>query len=730
MKSSKKLLPFLLLTLFALIAFVVTNLTASRNEKVNKDRIIYPEARRMAQVDDYHSVAVKDPYRWMEDIDSDETRAWMKAQDEVTTKFARQADDFEHFKSRILEIRSYDRYSRPVRENGRLFFTITPAGTRNALLYMQASDAPEPTILIDPEKHFDNDDLKLRAWTASPNGKFVAYTIQDKQSSWRQLKIYDVDSMRDLPETLIGMHRWSGGVQWSRDNAGFFYNQYDKPDAESGLKAKVENARIKYHRLNHRQADDELVFQREDKPTWLYATRVTLDGRYLILIIADGGSVSNLVFYKDLSNSRNEFVELISEANAAYTFIGNKESTFWFQTDLNAPSRRIIAVDIDNPAPKNWRELLPAAEATLQSSKVVGDRMIARYVEDAKPLLKVFDIQGRFRNRIELPDIGSPGGIAGPQVDGNEFFYSFNSLYDPNTVYRLDMKSGESRIHYRPKLAFNPEEFETEQVFFQSKDGTRVPMFISKKKGVKTHGKAPLFMYGYGAWSWSAFPWFQPRILAWMEKGGIYALPGIRGGGEYGEAWHQAGIKVNKQNGIDDFISAAEWLVENDYTSKDRIVANGGSASGVMAGAALVQRPDLFGAGIIDIPSLDLIRFVESPSGKYLTPEYGDPAKPDEFKALYSFSPYHNLKTGTCYPPTMVMVGERDETAIPMHGYKFIAALQAAQGCDSPALLNVMWGAGHNYGTTPEQSAESWGEALAFLTRVLGRADESGFSKL
>ncbi len=730
---SKKMtfvLPVLVILCVLLVIAVVINLTASPGgETKSADGPNYPAARRVAQVDVYHGVQVADPYRWLEEMDSEETRSWMKAEDDLTVGFCRDVPGYHLLRDRIEAIRVFDRYGRPVKESGRTFLPITPAGKTRPVLYLAQKNG-ERMVLIDPEKDFDDEDLQLRTFWPSPDGKLVAYAVSQGQSSWRQLRIFDVEKKQTRSTRIEGMHAWGSGISWTQKSDGFFYDQFDQPDEADDLKSKVKNARLMYHQIGTEAARDKLIYSRNDRATWLYGHGVSMDGRYLVITGFDGGSVNNIVLYKNLEKD-TEVAELIGQEDAGYTFVGNHDETFWFLTDFEAPARQIISLDITNPARANWQTLVPAQDATLQAARAVGDYFVAQYVRDARPSLRQFKLDGTFVREIGLPAVGGPGGIGGKQLPGPEFIYSFNSLVDPTTVYTLELKTGKSEILFRPELAFRPEDFEIRQVFYKSKDGTRIPMFIAHKNDVKPSSESPLFMYGYGAWGWSAFPWFQPHILAWLEMGGIYALPGIRGGGEYGEAWHQAGIKRNKQTGIDDYIAAAEWLVTNGFTSKDKIVANGGSASGVMPGAAMVQRPDLFGAIIIDIPSLDLIRFTESPGGKYLTPEYGDPSLADDFEVLFSYSPYHNLKKGVCYPPVMVMVGERDQTAVPMHGYKFIARLQHLQACDNPALLKVMWGAGHNYGTTQKQSAESWADAFAFLARTLELdISQEQFSKL
>jgi prolyl oligopeptidase len=418
---------------------------------------------------------------------------------------------------------------------------------------------------------------------------------------------------------------------------------------------------------------------------------------------------------------------LLDKADAAYTFLGNEGTRFWIYTDLEAPRGRVVAIDLTKPQREHWTEVIPQAEETIAGGSLAGgnalglfgDRFVIMYMKDGRPLVKVFDRQGRFQYEVDLPDGGSIwGGLSGAQNDP-EVFYQFLGLTDPSTIHRLNLETGKSTIFHRSKLRFNPDDCVTTQVFYKSKDGTRVPMFVSHKKGLQPDGSHPAFMYGYGAFGWSSFLWYQPQVLVWMEMGGVYAQPSLRGGGEYGEAWHQAGMKLNKQNAIDDYIAAAEWLIANKYASPSKLVANGGSASGALAGAAVIQRPDLFNACIIDRPALDMIRFDQFTGAGHWIQEFGSSTNAEEFQALYAYSPYHNLKPGQCYPATMIMVGDRDEVTVPMHAYKFTAALQAAQGCGQPVLLKMMWGAGHNFGATTEQMIDSMADEITFLARAL-----------
>ncbi|MCI0353557.1 MAG: prolyl oligopeptidase family serine peptidase, partial [Acidobacteria bacterium] len=419
---------------------------------------------------------------------------------------------------------------------------------------------------------------------------------------------------------------------------------------------------------------------------------------------------------------------LIEVAEADFKLLGSQGSRFWFYTDWNAPRGRIIAFDLERPQPRHWMEVVPQAQEPISGRSNVGGNalgmfgkhLVLVYLKDGRPFLRTFDLQGKLKKEAAFPTGGSVwGGFSGRQ-DDPEVFYRFLELTSPSTIYRLNPATGRSEVFLRSTVNLRPGDYVVKHVFFRSKDGTRVPMFLAHKHGAEPGKDTPALLYGYGAFGWVAFTWFQPQVLAWMEMGGVFALPAIRGGGEYGEDWHKAGMKLNKQNAIDDYIAAAEWLVANGYTSSSRLVANGGSASGPVAAAAVLQRPGLFGASVIDRPILDLLRFDQFTAASYWIPEFGSASDPQEFKALYAYSPYHTLRDGQCYPPTLVVSGERDQTAVPLHAYKFTAAMQAAQGCGQPVLLKVMRGIGHNFGATAEQRVDSWTDILTFLFRALG----------
>ena len=676
----------------------------------------YPEARRADQVDVYHGIEVADPYRWMEDLASEELHAWMQAQDDLRADVMGEPHLVKYLQERIETLSSYASQGVPIMKGPRTFIYKTEAGKTYSKLYVRDRGHDALRMVLDLEP-FNSDGQSGSVSSFSPDGRYLTYNTAEGQSRWRTTHLLRVDDDQRLTETLTGFYAGRSNIAWKADGEGFFYTRYavpDDPQAPLGL------AQVYYHRLGTPQTADVMIYERPDEVQISYYLRVTHDGGYLLLEASeDGGSFTGLVprvFYKDLNDDYNKVQELFEGLGATYAFEGNRGTRFWIRTTHQAAQARLVEVDLARPAPAQWKEVIPEAETPMQAVSVVGERLVIQYVKDARRIAHLYDFEGRFHHEIDHLAPSMYGFADNP--DGHVTYYGASQLYDPGTAYRLDVHTGESSLYFRPDLVHNPDDFVSKQVFFKSKDGTRVPMFILHRNDLKLDGTNPVFMYGYGAWAWAAFPW-QWHMVPWMEIGGVYAVPGIRGGGEYGEAWHEAGIRHNKQKGIDDFIAAAEWLIDNNYTSPARMVANGGSASGILPGAAMIQRPGLFGASVINFPTMDQVRYTGFGSAQSWIPEYGDPDDPDDFKALYAYSPYHNLKPGACYPPTWIQVGEKDDTTTPMHGYKFAAALQAAQGCSKPVLLKIAWGAGHSYGLTPDQRRETQAEEIAFLVKVL-----------
>jgi prolyl oligopeptidase len=683
-----------------------------------------PEARRGDHADVYHGERVADPYRWMEDMRSDETLGWARAQDAYARAVAAEVPARTDIAERMRRIANVERYGTPCKGGERYFYLRTPAtgaGPGTSLL-SQEGVAGEPRVVIDGVSAERPGRNALARFACSPDGRFVAYATRRGGSSWEIWRIRDVAQGADLPESLTGLNGGASTVTWSPDGSGFYYERFEVPAEGAEQSALIEGERIAYHRVGAPQERDETVFERPEHKDWALSHGITRDGSFLVVTARPGSAAGNRVFVLDRSRAEAQPVELIGDASTVFTFVGGRGSTLWFQTDRDAPRGRVVAIDVERPKAADWKELIPEAEETIDTwvgVASIGKRFLVGYLRDARLAVKVFDLEGRFQYDLRLPWIGSVWtGFVG-RADGDEAFYALSGLADPGSVYRLNVESGESTLFRRLELGYDPDAFVTEQVFYASADGTRVPMFLVHKKGLARDGRAPVFMYGYGSFAWAAAPWFQPHMVLWLEMGGIWALPNIRGGGEYGEAWHRAGSLGQKPVAVDDYVAAAEWLVGNGYTTRELLVANGSSAGGPVVAAALLRRPELFGAVVLDFPALDMLRydrFTGAASWRY---EYGSAEDPEGFAVLRSYSPVHNVRAGTCYPATLVTPGERDETTPSFHAYKFVASLQRAQGCEKPILLRVSWGAGHSYGATAEDSIENWSDQLAFLVAEL-----------
>ncbi|HSF43565.1 MAG TPA: prolyl oligopeptidase family serine peptidase, partial [Thermoanaerobaculia bacterium] len=511
---------------------------------------------------------------------------------------------------------------------------------------------------------------------------------------------------------------------------GFYYSRYNEPRPGRQLEDANFYQKLYYHRLGTPQSEDELVYERPDQKEMGFVASVTDDGRYLVIHAWKGTETENGIFYKDLKAPGSKVVELLSGFDASYGFLGNDGPVFWFRTDLDAPRGRVIAVDLRSPVRESWRELIPQAKDTLEGISILNDSMVAAYLKDAHSEVRVFDLAGKLMREIELPGLGSIGGFSGRRTD-RETFYLFTSYTNPGTIYRYDLVTGQSTLFREPKIkGYDPALYETRQVFFESKDGTRVPMFVSHKKGLKLDGTNPVYLYGYGGFNSSLTPAFSVSQVVWMERGGIYAAANLRGGGEYGEEWHQAGSKLKKQNTFDDFISAAEWLIANRYTGKGKIAIAGYSNGGLLTAASMIQRPDLWGGVIVGVGVLDMLRFHKFTIGWGWVSDYGSPDNPEEFKALYAYSPYHNLKAGTAYPPTLITTADHDDRVVPAHSFKFAAALQAANAGPHPTLIRIETRAGHGGGKPIRKKIEESADEMSFLFHVLrGGGKDSGARK-
>lgn len=680
----------------------------------------YPHTRREDCVELLHGTPVADPYRWLEDDRSDETAAWVEAQNALTNRVLEAVPEREAIAKRITALWDYEKFSVPFKKGAgdkvRYFYTRNDGLQNQSALYWLDSLHGEPRLLLDPNILSDDGTVALSTFSVSDDGELLAYALSSAGSDWLEWRVRRVETGEDLPDLV----RWSKfcTAAWTPDSQAFYYSRYDAPSGEHAYKGANYNQKLYLHRIGTDQSQDELVYERPDHKEWGFNAGVTEDGRYLIIEVWHGTFQENDVFYQDRSQPGVPVVELLTGFDAAYNFIGNDRSKFYFYTNAGAPMYRVIAIDVENPARDAWTEVLPEASDSLQGASIVGDKLAAAYLHDAHSRVRVFDLSGKPIRDVDLPGLGTVVGFSGKR-SSSETFYLYTSFTTPGTIYHYDVDSGQSDVFLQPRLSFDPAQFVTEQVFYTSKDGTRVPMFITGRQGLERNGKNRTYLYGYGGFNIPITPAFSPALIAWMEMGGIYALANIRGGGEYGQKWHDGGKLRSKQNVFDDFISAAEWLISNNYTSTPYLAIHGRSNGGLLTGACLTQRPDLFGAAIVTVGVLDMLRFHKWTIGWAWVSDYGSPDDGDDFRTLMAYSPYHNVRSGTAYPPTLVTTGDHDDRVFPAHSFKFAAALQAAQTGPAPVLIRIDVRAGHGAGKPTGKLIAEWADIFAFLTNQL-----------
>ncbi len=686
----------------------------------------YPETRPGDHVDVYHGVEVADPYRWLEeDVRvSQRTAAWVEAQNRVTAAHLESLPQRQAIRERLTELWDYERYSAPFAAGGRYYHFKNDGLQNQSVLYVRESLDAEPRALVDPNAWSEDGTVTLAGTAASDDGRYLAYGVMTAGSDWRTWRVMEVESGRLLPEEL----KWIkfSRPSWTADSRGFFYGRFEEPEGERKYQSLNLNHRIYYHRVGTDPSADVLVFERPDHPQWTFSPQVTDDGRYLVLSVSSGrGGNQRMVLYRDLQEPYAMPVTLIGGFENQYRFVGNDGPTFYFVTDLEAPKKRLVAIDVRRPERGSWREILPESKDSLSGVSLVGNLLVARYLEDAKTRVKIFTLAGGHVRDVELPAIGSAVGFDGRRTD-TETFYTFSSFATPPSIYRYDLITGESALLQRAELDFDPGAYLVEQAFYRSKDGTRVPMFLAHRKGLALDGTNPTLLYGYGGFNISQTPRFSVEWLAWMEMGGVFALPNLRGGGEYGEEWHRAGMKLNKQNVFDDFIAAAEWLIKNRYTRREKLAIHGRSNGGLLVGAAMTQRPDLFAAALPAVGVMDMLRFHKFTAGRFWVEDYGTAEDPEQFQALYAYSPYHNIEPGTAYPATLVTTADTDDRVVPGHSFKFAARLQRAQAGDAPVLIRIESRAGHGRGTPTSKRIETATDLWAFLAEALDMEGGTG----
>jgi prolyl oligopeptidase len=674
----------------------------------------YPKTRTVEQVDNYHGVKVADPYRWLEDDNSADTKQWVESQNALTMPYLESIGDRAAIRQRLTKLFNYERFTTVFKRAGKYFYFRNDGLQDRDVLYVTPSLSDAGEVLIDPNR-FEDKSVALADVSVSPDGKTLAYSLATAGSDWNEIRFLDIATHKPLPDQI----KWVkfSDVKWSEDNKGVYYSRYEEP--KDGIKSRGANYNHKlyYHRTGSTQAEDKLIYQRPDHKDWGFAGGETEDAKYVTVSIWQGTERNNAWFYRPVN--ADKFVELLTKWDAGYNFVGNRSTTFYFETDAAAPRGRVIAIDITKPGPENWKEIIPESQETLEGVKYLGRRFFATYMRDGRTEVRMYDEAGKGLGIVPLPGLGRAAGFGGRE-DDTETFYVFTSYTVPPVVYRYDLKTNKSTIWKEPRVDADLKAYETSLVFYNSKDGTRVPMFITARKGLKLDGENPVYLYGYGGFNVPLGMSYTPKNIVWLEMGGVLAYPALRGGGEYGKEWHLAGTKLRKQNVFDDFIAAAEYLIANKYSSPKKIAINGGSNGGLLVAATLLQRPELFGAAVPAVGVLDMLRFHKFTIGWGWVSDYGSADNPEEFKALYAYSPLHNIKKGTVYPPTLITTADHDDRVVPGHSFKFAAALQAAQEGNAPILLRVETKAGHGAGRRLSAAIEEQSDVLAFMAKHLG----------
>ena len=693
-------------------------------------KIAYPEAKKIDHVDDYNGVKVADPYRWLEDPDSAETQAWVEAENKITNAWLEGIPRQEAIRKRLTKLFDYERYpavtlniyAGAFKWGGRYFLFRNDGLQNQDVLYTTDASGSNAKAVLDPNTLRADGTAALSGIAPSNDGKLLAYSVAQAGSDWSEWRIRDIETGEDRTDLV----QWTKFTQpqWTRDNTEFYYFRFPEPGPGKMLTAANKNAQVYLHRLGQPQSADELIYEDPAHPDWSFYPILSEDGKYLVFYVDVGDAGKNMLYYQDLTSPKRETVKLIGEVKSSYNFIGCEGRTFYLQTTDGAPKGRVVAIDLDHPARAAWKEIVPEQRETLDTAILSGRQILVSYLKDAHAAAAVYSLDGKARREVALPGIGAAVWSPAEQNE-TELFYSFTTFTAPAALYRFDTKTGKSTLVRESKLSFDPSQYETKQVFYSSKDGTRVPMFLVYRKGIKLDGSNPTLLYGYGGFNIAVTPTFNPALIQWMEMGGVYAQANLRGGSEYGEAWHLAGTKLHKQNVFDDFIAAGEWLIANKYTSTPKLAIYGGSNGGLLVGACLNQRPDLFGAAMPAVGVMDMLRFNKFTVGASWVGDYGSPENPEEFRALRAYSPLHNIRAGVKYPPVLITTSDHDDRVVPGHSFKYAAALQAAQEGSAPILIRIETRAGHGAGKPTSKKIDEYADRWAFLVRVLGMGEGS-----
>ena len=684
----------------------------------------YPATRRGDVVDEYGNIRVSDPYRWLEDLDSPEVAAWIAAQNAVTFAHLEALPHRRHFQQRLTELWDYARTGLPEIEGGRLFYSRNSGLQKQAPIYSRTGVFDPPELILDPNLLSPDGSVSVSQFMPSPDGRLLAYAIAEGGADWETVRVRSIADGIDLPDTVTWV-RFSD-LAWTHDSKGFFYSRYPEPRKGKVLEAALAGHAVYYHRLGNLQSDDLLIYQRTDHPSWVLNATVSDDGRYVFIRTYRGADNNNQLHYINLGSANAPLVTapiraVVETIDAEYAPIGNYQTRLYLRSDKDAPRRRIIAIDLENPEAAQWKVVVPEQPHAIENAALVGGRIVLHYLVDVQSRLQFFGLDGSTQGEIPLPGVGAVAELNG-RADQYDVWFLFSSPLSPATVYRYDFETGHRIPFEAPEPPIDASRFETRAMFATSKDGTRVPFFLTSKKDLRRDGSHPAMLYGYGGFSISVLPGYRSDVPAWLELGGIFVSINMRGGAEYGEAWHKAGSLEKKQNVFDDFIAVAERLVKEGYTSPARLGMMGGSNGGLLVGAVMEQRPDLFAAALPAVGVMDMLRYDRFTGGKLWATEYGSSSDPRQLAFLIKYSPLHNVKPGTCYPATLITTADHDDRVVPSHSYKFAASLQAAQGCERPALIRVETRGSHGYRPTDRliaERADQWAFAAAHLGAAL-----------
>lgn len=688
-------------------------LTAS----VPAQKFDYPKPRRGDQVDDYHGTKVADPYRWMEDTESADMKAWIEAENKITFDYLGKIPQREKIKNRLTELWNYERYGAPAKIADGFYIYSKNDGLQNQSVLYRASSINDPgKVFFDPNKLREDGTAALSGSSFTEDGKLWAYGVSQAGSDRTEWFVMDTATGKLLPDTLAPNR--NGFQAWAKDNSGFYYSSYAATAKGTELKAATQFQKVYYHKLGTPQSADEVVYERPDNGEYFSGVEISEDGNWMIITVGKGTERMNMVYFKNLTMQKAPIMPLVENLENSWNFIGNDGSVFYFETDKDASRGRIVKVDV-LAKDKVWKDVVPQSKDTLSGVSFINNQFVLNYLQDAHTQIKIYDTHGKWVRDVALPGIGSAGGFGGKR-HYTEAFYTYSSFNQPPTIYRYDMKTGNSSVFRKAGAKVDPDLYEVKEVFFPSKDGTEIPMFLTYKKGIKLDGSNPTLLYGYGGFNIATTPGFSIARVAWLEMGGIYASVCLRGGSEYGKDWWKAGSRLNKQNVFDDFAWAGKWLIANKYTSTPKLAIQGGSNGGLLVGATLNQHPDLFGAAIPQVGVMDMLRFDKFTIGWAWRSDYGDPKDPADFKAMYAYSPYHNAKPGTKYPPTLVTTADHDDRVFPAHSFKYTAAMQYAQAGDAPVLIRIQTRGGHGAGLPTALAIEQQADIYAFLVKSLG----------